>query len=203
MARRAVEARGVRKLGRPDLEGTRSGPRGAAKLESGRASRRDVCASASRGRAHSGRAHLLSTTGSASPVAPTTSEEPKAPVEAQAVRPHPPLELRGLPNPRLPEAPGIRNAPTLRPRPDDPTAPRAQCHLPATAIGHSARLLFAHPSGQAGARLRSERHPICNSSAPTCSAASSTNTNTRPDRRSNPDTPEVKRSRCRLCSMRP
>jgi len=39
----------------------------------------------------------------------------------------------GLPNLRLPEAPGIRNAPTLRQRPDDTDTPRAQSHLPTIA----------------------------------------------------------------------
>jgi hypothetical protein len=38
----------------------------------------------------------------------------------------------GLPNLRLPEAPGIRNAPTLRQRPDDAETPPAQFHLPTT-----------------------------------------------------------------------
>src|SRR6266498_1097382 len=46
-----------------------------------------------------------------------------------------PIMLRGLPNPRLPEAPGIRNAPTLRQRPDDAETPPAQFHLPTTGTG--------------------------------------------------------------------
>jgi hypothetical protein len=47
------------------------------------------------------------------------------------------------------------------------------------------RLLhFVHLSRRTEARDCSEHHPIRSSSAPTCSAASSTNTNTRPDRRS-------------------
>jgi hypothetical protein len=47
----------------------------------------------------------------------------------------------GLPNLRLPEAPGIRNAPTLRRRPDDAKTPPAQSHLPTTGTGHTARSL--------------------------------------------------------------
>ena len=47
--------------------------------------------------------------------------------------------IDGLPNLRLPEAPGIRNAPTLRQRPDDTDTPRAQSHLPTTATGRTER----------------------------------------------------------------
>ncbi len=58
--------------------------------------------------------------------------------------------LRGLPNLRLPEAPGIRNAPTLRQRPDDAETPPAQFHLPTTATGHIERSTSYRPtkSGQ-------------------------------------------------------
>ena len=45
----------------------------------------------------------------------------------------------GLPNLRLPEAPGIRNAPTLRQRPDDAETPPAQFHLPTTNTGRTAQ----------------------------------------------------------------
>jgi hypothetical protein len=48
-------------------------------------------------------------------------------------------------------------------------------------IGHSHSV---HPSKQTETRNRCERRPIRSSSATTYSAASSTNTNTRPDRRS-------------------
>jgi hypothetical protein len=46
--------------------------------------------------------------------------------------------LRGLPNLRLPEAPDIRNAPTLRQRPDDAATPPPQFHLPTTASAPTA-----------------------------------------------------------------
>ena len=50
-----------------------------------------------------------------------------------------PIMFDGLPNLRLPEAPGIRNAPTLRQRPDDADTPQAQSHLPTTPTGRTAR----------------------------------------------------------------
>ncbi len=49
------------------------------------------------------------------------------------------MSLDGLPNLRLPEAPGIRNAPTLRHQPDDAETPHAQFHLPTTASARIAR----------------------------------------------------------------
>jgi hypothetical protein len=49
---------------------------------------------------------------------------------------------RGLPNLRLPEAPGIRNAPTPRQRPDDAETPPAQFHLPTTTNARTADSRF-------------------------------------------------------------
>ncbi len=77
----------------------------------------------------------------------------------------------GLPNPRLPEAPGIRNAPTLRQRPDDAETPPAQFHLPTTGIGRTARSHLGHPNRQTEARRPYENHHIRSSIAVTYSAA--------------------------------
>src|SRR6266508_206931 len=57
-----------------------------------------------------------------------------------------PIMFDGLPNLRLPEAPGIRNAPTLRQRPDDTETPPAQFHLPTTARGRIVPSNSGHPN---------------------------------------------------------
>jgi hypothetical protein len=90
-----------------------------------------------------------------------------------------PIMLRGLPNLRLPEAPGIRNTPTLRHSPDDPTAPRAQFHLPTTATGPTRRSSYRRPSHD----LSRPPHALHlrTSAGATCSAASSTSTSSPPD----------------------
>src|SRR4029453_19451364 len=63
-----------------------------------------------------------------------------------------PIMCDGLPNLRLPEAPGIRNAPTLRQRPDDPETPPAQFHLPTTDIARIDRSDSSH-------QMRNRRQP--------------------------------------------
>ncbi len=78
----------------------------------------------------------------------------------------------GLPNLPLPEAPGIRNAPTLRQRPDDAETPCAQFHGPTTPGGRTEHSLFSHPQAATSATS----HPRTRSSATTSSAESSTNT---------------------------
>src|SRR6266508_6152395 len=55
-----------------------------------------------------------------------------------------PIMLRGLPNLRLPEAPGIRNEPTLRQRPDDAETPSAQFHLLTTSTDRTALCARCH-----------------------------------------------------------
>ena len=52
----------------------------------------------------------------------------------------------GLPNLRLPEAPGIRNAPTLRQRPDNAETPLPQFHGPTTGTGLTDHSRFNHPT---------------------------------------------------------
>jgi hypothetical protein len=81
---------------------------------------------------------------------------------------------RGLPNLRLPEAPGIRKAPTLRQQPDDAVTPPRQFHLPTTSIGPIGRIgrsRSIHPSRQTETRPRFERHPIRGYTGGTCLAA--------------------------------
>lgn len=76
---------------------------------------------------------------------------------------------------------------------------------PATTVNrhrpHRA-LALRPPSRQTEARHRSQRHPIRGSSAPLCSAASSTNTITRPDRKSISGLPTSRAIRHRLSSIR-
>ena len=78
---------------------------------------------------------------------------------------------RGLPNLRLPEAPGIRKAPTLRQQPDDAVTPPRQFHLPTIGIGRTARSYLGHPNRQTEARRPYEPHHIRSSIAVTYSAA--------------------------------
>src|SRR5262245_21688985 len=56
-----------------------------------------------------------------------------------------PIMCDGLPYLRLPEAPGIRNTPTLRQRPDDADTPSPQSHGPTTSSGHTGRLRLPPP----------------------------------------------------------
>src|SRR6266536_1750549 len=83
-----------------------------------------------------------------------------------------PIMFDGLPNLRLPEAPGTRNAPTLPDRPDGAETPRAQSHAPTTARGRIARSNSDRPNSTSDARDR----PRARSTAATGSAASSTST---------------------------
>ena len=86
----------------------------------------------------------------------------------------------GLPNLRLPEAPGIRNAPTLRHQPDDADTPPAQFHLPTTPTGRTARSASNHQHQPLAynslARIRPARSSDANASAD-----SSTNTSEQHD----------------------
>jgi hypothetical protein len=68
---------------------------------------------------------------------------------------------RGLPNLRLPEAPGIRNAPTLRQQPDNAATPPPQFHLPTTGIGRTARSHFQPPdrANRSPTLLRAPTYP--------------------------------------------
>src|SRR5438874_2310498 len=84
----------------------------------------------------------------------------------------------GLPNLRLPEAPGIPNASTLRQRPDDADAPRAQSHLPTTSIAPTAPSTSDHQSKN---RRQSQRPSSFSTvfAAETCSEVSFTSTRPR------------------------
>ena len=76
-----------------------------------------------------------------------------------------PIMFDGLPNLRFPEAPGIRNAPTLRQRPDDAETPWAEFHLPTTANVPTA------DSRSSRRKRRSSYRPAAMSSVATASAA--------------------------------
>jgi hypothetical protein len=81
----------------------------------------------------------------------------------------------GLPNLRLPEAPGIRNASTLRQRPDDVETSPVQFHAPTTHIAHTAPSNSSHQLETHGAT----QQPLSLSTrfdAETYSEGSSTNT---------------------------
>ncbi len=82
----------------------------------------------------------------------------------------------GLPNLRLPEAPGIRNAPTLRQRPDDAETPPAQFHLTTTSTGPTRRSSSYRLTAATRQRDRSTSPAqLGPCSAATSSADSSTN----------------------------
>jgi hypothetical protein len=90
------------------------------------------------------------------------------------------VSLDGLPNLRLPEAPGIRNAPTLRHQPDDADTPPAQFHLPTTRIAPTAHSTSDHQSKHRRRGQRPTSRPTT-FGAKTCSAGSFTSTRSQPD----------------------